>query len=108
MTVQTGTVGDTTFYPLTRHLVDEDGTHFLFPYEGNFTESKSDMFGDNLLYWRDSQFKPMDSRWIARTYASTSDRWKNMKLIAVDEDTVLLTADGVKDITLTRGKAIFL
>lgn len=107
MTVQNNAANQVIALSLTRHFVSDNNTHFFFPYDGNFTEKKSDLFGDKLLSWFDTHSSILTTRWITRTYASTSDRWKNVKCVALDEDTVQITADGVEPFTIPFNKAVF-
>lgn len=92
-----------------RHHLTSDGTHVFYEYEGNFTPAKSNDFGDKLHKWFTTEHgNPLVSRFIARTYASTSDRWKNVGVETLNDETVALTANGVDENVVYARKVVFL
>lgn len=94
----------------TRHFLTEDGTHVFYEYEGNFTAAKNDDFGDKLHEWfMNEHNNPLVPLFVSRTYANTSDRWKNVKVEETKNDaTVILTANGVDEIVTFANKVVFL
>ena len=94
--------------PLTRHYLSADGTHVFYAYNGNFTTAKSDDFGDKLLAWMRPN-NPIVSRFVARTHAGTSDRWKNVEVeVPMFNQVAIISADGVEEIVVFKNKVVFL